>query len=161
MKRRFGWMALAGLAGVVAAVALVGAQANKRNMRWYHRLKKPPFNPPDWIFGPVWTGLYALMVGSAYRVWQLPPSPARTRALALWGGQLAANAAWTPLFFEARRPRAALVDIGLLLAGLGAYVNEARKIDKKAAWMMAPYVGWSMFATALNEEIVRRNEDVA
>jgi translocator protein len=150
-------MALAGLAGAVAATALIAARVNRRNRRWYRRLEKPPFNPPEWVFAPVWTALYGLMVASAYRVWRLPPSPARTRALALWGGQLAANAAWTPIFFEARRPDAALVDSGLLLAGLGAYVNEARKVDPQAAWMMAPYAAWSLFATALNGEIVRRN----
>ncbi len=150
-------MALVGFAGAVAATALIGARVNRRNKRWYRRLQKPSFSPPEWLFAPVWTALYALMVASAYRVWQQPESPARTRALALWGGQLAANAAWTPLFFEARRPDAALVDVGLLVAGLGAYVNEARKIDPQAAWLMAPYAAWSLFATALNEEIVRRN----
>jgi tryptophan-rich sensory protein len=150
-------MALIGFAGAVAATALVTTPINRRNKRWYRRLAKPKFHPPEWLFGPVWTALYALMVASAYRIWQLPDSPARTRALALWGGQLAANAAWTPLFFEARRPDAALVDIGLLVGGLGAYMNEARKVDPQAAWLMAPYAAWSLFATALNEEIVRRN----
>src|SRR5690242_12754491 len=106
--RRPGWLALAGFAGAVAAAALLGGRAQSKNRTWYRTLKKPAFNPPDWVFGPVWTGLYATMAYSAYRVWRMPASPQRTRALALWGVQLAANAAWTPLFFGARAPKAAL-----------------------------------------------------
>jgi len=154
MKR---WWALAGFAGVVAGAALVGGVAQKGSRAWYRTLRKPAFTPPDWIFGPVWSGLYALMAASAWRVWRQPPAPERSRALALWGAQLAANAAWTPLFFGARRPAWALADLALLIAGIGAYVSEARKVDRAAAWMMAPYAAWSAFAGALNEEIVRLN----
>lgn len=155
--KRSSWLALAGFAGAVAASALVGGLTQKNSRSWYRTLRKPSFNPPDWIFGPVWTGLYALMAGSAYRVWKTPPSPERSRALGWWGAQLAANAAWTPLFFGAKRPAWALVDLALLLGGIGAYVNAARKVDRPAAWMMAPYAAWSGFASLLNEEIVRLN----
>jgi len=155
--KRSSWWALAGFAGAVAAAALVGGVTQKGSRGWYRTLRKPAFTPPDWIFGPVWTGLYVLMAGSAWRVWRQPPSPARSRALALWGVQLAANAAWTPIFFGARRPAWALADLALLAVGLGAYINEARKVDRASAWMMAPYAAWSSFAAALNEEIVRLN----
>lgn len=151
------WWALAGFAAAVAGVALVGGVAQKGSRAWYRGLRKPGFTPPDWIFGPVWTGLYALMVGSAWRVWRRPASAERSRALGLWGAQLVANAAWTPLFFGARRPAWALADLALLGVGIGAYINEARKVDRAAAWMMAPYAAWSTFAAALNEEIVRAN----
>ena len=157
MKRSSSWLALLGFGGAVAASALVGVGGQRRGRVWYHALDKPRFTPPDRLFAPVWTGLYALMAGSAWRVWRARPSPARARALALWSAQLAANAAWTPLFFGARRPGWALADLALLVAGLGAYVNEARKVDRAAAWMMAPYLAWSGFAGLLNEEIARRN----
>ena len=151
------WLGLLGFGGVVAASALVGALAQRRGREWYHGLEKPSFTPPDWLFAPVWTGLYTLMAGSAWRVWRSRRSRARSRALALWGAQLAANAAWTPLFFGARRPGWALADLALLVAGAGAYANQARKVDRAAAWMMAPYLLWRAFAGVLNEEIARRN----
>jgi tryptophan-rich sensory protein len=158
MKRRSSsWLALLGFGGACAAAALLGVRANRRGKRWYDGLSKPPFNPPDAVFAPVWTGLYALMTASAHRVWQAPPSPSRTRALALWGTQLGANAAWSPLFFGARRPRAALADLGLLVAAIALYAREAGKVDRAAAWMMAPYGAWCAFAGLLNEELVRRN----
>ncbi len=155
--RRCSIWALAGFAGAAAASAVIGGLTQKSSRGWYRTLRKPAFNPPDWIFGPVWTGLYALMAVSAYRVWRRPASRERTRALRWWGAQLAANAAWTPLFFGAKRPMWALADLALLLVGLGAYLNEARKVDRAAAWMMVPYAAWSSFASVLNEEIVRLN----
>ncbi len=127
---------------------------------WYRSLRKPPFQPPPAVFGPVWTALYGMMARSAHRIWQRPRSPARTAALVLWKAQLAANATWSWLFFGRRRPKAALVDIGVLIGLVGAYTAVARKVDRKAAWMMAPYLAWLSFATLLNAEIVRRNRAV-
>jgi translocator protein len=145
-------------AAAVGVVAAVGARVSKNGRGlWYRRLAKPPFQPPAWIFAPVWTGLYGLMVGSAYRVWRHSASPARTRALALWTGQLALNGAWSPLFFGAHRPGWALIDIAALIPAATAYTATAAKVDRPAAVMMAPYLGWLGFAALLNEEIVRRN----
>ena len=146
-----------GFAGACAGAALLGARANASSRRWYRSLAKPPFNPPDGVFAPVWTGLYALMTASAYRVWWSPASPARSRALRWWAAQLAANAAWSPLFFGARRPRAALADMGVLMVALALYTRSAAVVDRPSAWMMAPYGAWVGFAALLNEELVRRN----
>jgi tryptophan-rich sensory protein len=146
--------------GLTALAAGVGARLSDRGTsRWYRRLKKPPFQPPPALFGPVWTALYALMVWSAVRVWKRPSSPARSRALRAWTGQLALNGAWSPLFFGARRPKAALADLALLGPAVAVYTRRAAAVDRGAAWMMAPYLGWLGFATLLNEEIVRRNPD--
>ena len=158
MRRRpSSWLALLGFGGACAAAALVGAAVTRRNLGWYRTLKKPPFQPSERVFGPVWSALYALMSASAWRVWKSPDSPARSRALGLWGGQLVANAAWSPLFFGAHRPRAALADLGLLTGTAAAYAREAGVVDRAAGWMMAPYLVWCGFAGLLNEEIVRRN----
>src|SRR4051812_15416078 len=128
MHTRF-WTALAGLGGAVVTVAAVAGVVTRRNLGWYRRLDRPPWNPPGQAFGPVWAVLYPLMVASALRIWRAPDSAERTRALALWATQLVANGAWTPLFFGARRPRLALGDLGALLATLGGYAACAAKID--------------------------------
>ena len=152
--------ALAGVSAAVLGTALIGnalTRGRPKTMRWYKRLEKPGFTPPGAVFPMVWTALYALMAASAWRVAQRPASPQRNRALGLWLVQLALNAAWTPLFFGARRPAAALADIGLLLPAIAAYTAASARVDRPAAWMMAPYLGWVGFASAINAEIVRRN----
>jgi len=101
--------------------------------------------------------LYAMIAASGFRMLRAPSSPRRSRALRAWGTQLALNAAWSPLFFRAHRPRAALLDLGLLVATTGRYVTLARGVDRTAAALMLPYLGWSLFALALNASIVRRN----
>ncbi len=152
--------AMAGFGGAVIGAALIGSRAGRNGggtARWYRRLEKPGFTPPAAVFPAVWTVLYALMAASAYRVWRREASPARNRALALWGTQLALNAGWTPLFFGAHRPGAALADLGMLLAALAAYTRESSRVDRTAALLIAPYLAWASFAGVLNEEIVRRN----
>lgn len=152
--------ALAGFGSLVAGAATYGARfapRKGRTRRWYRRLEKPPFNPPQAVFPPVWTALYTLIALSAWRVWRNRTGRKRSAALALWGGQLIANAAWSKLFFGARRPGAALADSVALLAGTGAYTLVTRDMDRRAAALMLPYAAWVAFATLLNEEIVRRN----
>lgn len=151
-------LALASFVGVTAAGAALGSVANRRSVGlWYKTLRKPPFQPPRSVFAPVWTALYALIATSGYRVWKQEPSKARARALALWVTQLALNAAWSPIFFGARRKRAAFVDLAALLGVVAAYAATSRKVDKPAAAMMLPYLGWLGFAGVLNAEIIRRN----
>ena len=148
-------LALAGFGALTAGAAAVGAIF--RPGAWYSTLRKPWFQPPRWVFAPVWTGLYALIAASGYRVWKAPSSPARTRALALWGTQLGFNAAWSYLFFGRHDPKAALVDIGLLSTSIAAYTHAAAEVDSAANWLMAPYRGWVGFATLLNSSIASKN----
>jgi benzodiazapine receptor len=150
-------LALAVIAGSTLLSALAGARATQRGKPWYRLLRKSALNPPDAVFGPVWTALYTLNGASAWRLYRTEPSAARTRTLAVWGVQQALNAAWSPLFFGQRRPRAALVDIGLLWVAIGVYLLEARKLDRVAASLVVPYLSWVTFAAFLNEEVVREN----
>jgi benzodiazapine receptor len=151
-------LALLGFAGLTSAAASIGARATiKGKGLWYRALDKPPFTPPDWLFGPVWSVLYAMMTISAWRVYRKEPSTARSVALGLWAGQLGLNAAWSVLFFGEHKKAAALVDLGLLMGSIGGYMVAAKKVDRTAAFLMLPYLGWCGFAGALNEEIVRRN----
>jgi tryptophan-rich sensory protein len=158
VKRGFaaiGFGALAYGAAALGALTMRGKGAPERP--WFRTLKKPQFQPPNWLFGPVWTVLYGTIAYSGYRIWKQPSSSERTRALALWGTQLALNAAWTPLFFGARKPGAALVDIGVLDAAAGAYTAAAAQVDPTAAKLMGPYLAWLGYATALNGSIVALN----
>jgi translocator protein len=157
-RPRGSWLALAGMTLLTAGSGLVGARVSGGSRdRWYRRLDKPPYNPPDRVFGPVWTGLYTLSVLSGWRVFRSPPSPARTRSLRLWLAQWLFNGAWSPLFFGLHRPRLALADLALLEGSLAAYVRETAKVDRPAAWMAVPYLAWTSFAGVLNADIVRRN----
>lgn len=148
------WLTFAGI--TATAVALGGAGESGKSL-WYRRLRKPPFQPPAWVFAPVWTALYGLIATSGWRVWKARGHPGRTKALGWWATQLLFNSAWSHLFFRKRKPRAALGDIGLLLGSVGLYTRAARSVDPAAPYFMAPYLGWVGFASLLNEEIVRRN----
>jgi tryptophan-rich sensory protein len=127
--------------------------------------------PPDATIGIIWTALYGAMAVSAWRVareaGRRPDGPTqkvssryRRRALALWLAQLGLNAAWSPIFFGARRPRLALLDVAAQVPLVAAYVGFARRVDRAAAWLMVPTLAWLGFATLLNAEIVRRNRHV-
>ncbi|HEX6421524.1 MAG TPA: tryptophan-rich sensory protein [Acidimicrobiales bacterium] len=159
-RRRHQRAALVGFAAVAGAAAAGGAlvgPARPATMRWYRSLAKPPFQPPASVFGPVWSVLYGAIALSGWRVWRRPAAPDRTRALRLWAAQMAANAAWTPLFFGARRPGIALADLAAQLSSTAGYAATAARVDRPAAALMVPYLAWTAFAGVLNEEIVRRN----
>lgn len=154
--KRHTLIAIASIVGATIGAAALGSRGSQRSL-WYRLLRKPAFTPPDEVFPIAWTALYALQAASAYRIWRAPNGSDRTKALALWAAQLGLNAAWSPLFFGARDPRAALADVVALDAVLGAYVHRAAKVDRPAALLAAPYLAWIGFATLLNEEIVRLN----
>jgi translocator protein len=159
--RRRGLLAGLGLSALSYGVAALGAWTMRgrgaRGELWFRALRKAPMQPPDRVFGPVWVVLYGLIAYSGWRIWNAPKTSRRDRALALWAGQLALNGAWTPLFFGARRPVAALIDVIALDATAVAYVTTARSVDRTAAIAFAPYLAWLGFATYLNGAIVARN----
>ncbi len=113
---------------------------------WFEALIKPEWNPPSWIFGPVWTTLYLLMAIAAWLAWK---AGARG-GLTLYIVQLIFNAAWTLLFFGKHRIDLALLDIGVLWLAIVATMSAFSKVRVSAAWLLAPYLAWVSFATALN-----------
>jgi tryptophan-rich sensory protein len=153
--------AAAAFAGATAGVAALGALASGAPARspWLRTLRRPPRRPPSAVFGPIWTALHALVATSGYRVWRTH-SVARDRALALWGAQLALHAAWSPLFFGARRPRAALAVLSALAPAAAAYAWTARRADRKAAALAIPFVAWTGFALSLNADLARRSRSL-
>ncbi|HET7381030.1 MAG TPA: TspO/MBR family protein [Pseudolabrys sp.] len=114
---------------------------------WYAGLAKPPFNPPNWIFAPVWTLLYIMVAVAGWRTWQRGP---RNAAMAVWFIQLALNFVWSPVFFGAHRIGAALVIVAALLATIIAFIVICWPRDRAAALLFAPYAAWVAFATLLN-----------
>lgn len=151
--------ALATLIGLSEATGALGALWTNQNLSpWYRSLKKPAGTPPNWVFAPVWTVLFTLAGISAWLVWkERPHTKNTTRALRWWGAQLGLNAAWSGLFFGKRSPGLALGEIGLLWGSLLGYTATAYKVNRLAAWLMLPYIGWVTYAMRLNEAIWRNN----
>jgi translocator protein len=117
---------------------------------WYATLHKPVFNPPNFIFGPVWTLLYLLMGVSLYLVLNQPASEKRKMALGVLGLQLLLNFCWSIIFFTLQRPDWALVEITLLWLCIVWMITMMRPIKPLAAYLQIPYLLWVSFASALN-----------
>jgi len=122
---------------------------------WYAGLAKPGFNPPNWIFAPVWTTLYVLMAFAAWRVWRV--AGLRSAPLVLYLVQLVLNFAWSLIFFRAHRIELALIDIVLLWVAILATTIAFFRRDALAGALMLPYLAWVGFAAVLNYEIARLN----
>src|SRR5512146_101687 len=130
---------------------LIGTAA--RPDAWYAALNKAAFNPPNWVFAPVWTLLYAMIAIAGART--LLRGPARD--LGLWAVQLALNFAWTPVFFALHWPAVAFVIVGALLASIVAFIVARWRHDRASAWLFVPYAAWVAFAALLNASIVALN----
>ncbi len=144
--------ALAGFVVVTFMAALLGIFGKPG--AWYAALEKPSWNPPSWIFGPVWTLLYVMMAVAAWLIWK---RVGWQRALVFYFIQLALNAAWTPLFFGAHQLGWALVDIILLCVAILLTLFNFFPISKPAGWMLVPYLAWVSFAAFLNFTLWRMN----
>ena len=134
---------LAGLIGSLATVPSIPV--------WYESLKKPFFNPPNWLFGPVRTGLYTLMGISLFLVWRRRESnPQVKMALTLFFIQLILNALWSLAFFGLQSPLLGLVDIVLLWIAIFLTIQKFYAISRTAAFLLLPYILWVSFAVVLN-----------
>ncbi len=119
---------------------------------WYAALQKPPLNPPDWIFAPVWLTLYVFMAVAGWRIWGTE-DPGRNRTRFLFVLQLCLNGIWSFLFFGLRSPVLGLMDIGLLWTSLFLLTLEAWRTERIAGFLLMPYLIWVSFATYLNASI--------
>ena len=124
---------------------------------WYATLLKPALSPPNWLFGPVWTILYALMAIAAWRVYQKPANSLSRNALILYGVHLVLNALWSIVFFGFQAPILALSIIIALLVSILVLTILFYRIDKMAGLLFLPYLAWVSFATYLNFSIVFLN----
>lgn len=139
-------IAVLGIGLAIGYVFLPGA--------WYQSLAKPPFNPPNWLFGPAWTILYVLIGIAGARTWLAGPA---TSGMKLWFGQMALNYLWSPFFFGLQRPPIALVIIAALLIAILAFIANRWNRDRTAALLFLPYAAWVAFATLLNASIAYLN----
>jgi translocator protein len=144
-----GWLALCFSASATAVFVSTDG--------WYTSLAKPAWNPPAWIFGPVWTVLYATMAVAAWMVWRRGGWRAQTYPLLLFVVQWALNALWTPLFFGLQEPGLAFGAIVLLWAALAATLHAFHRVRPAAALLLLPYAAWLTFAVFLNYAIWRMN----
>src|SRR6187401_1552325 len=150
-------LALIAIAAVATAM-VVGQIATYPNLApWYASLTKPSLNPPNWIFGPVWTTLYLLMAFSVWRILRLPDGSMRRTALTLFFIQLALNAAWSWMFFAANSPLLGVINIVPQFLIILAIVVAFHRLDRLAAWFLMPLAAWVGFASVLNIAIWRLN----
>jgi tryptophan-rich sensory protein len=163
-ERQPSWVAPGSLlklggAVVVCFVAVqLGSAATRPNISpWYEGLAKPFFTPPNLAFPIAWTLLFALLAIALWRVLVLGSGEAKRQALVAFGVQLAFNIGWSFAFFASHSPLLGLVDIVLLVVAIVWTILRFRAIDAVAAWLLAPYLAWVLYACALNAAILFLN----
>ncbi|GAA1340652.1 TspO/MBR family protein [Saccharothrix algeriensis] len=148
------WWVLAGFAAAVVVVALVGSLGVQGSREEYAALAKPAWAPPGWLFGPVWSVLYAMIAVAGWLVWR---RVGFTRPLWVYAAQLVLNALWTPLFFGGGAYGLALLDISALLVLVAVTIGVFHRVSRSAALLLVPYWLWVAYATALNFALWRAN----
>lgn len=147
------WIVLIGFLLVVLGVgSLIGIVTAPGE--WYASLEKPPFNPPSWLFAPVWTTLYILIAIAGWRTFE---RDARGPEMALWIGQMLLNWLWSPLFFVLHWLWPAVAVIVVLLALILTFIARTWRHDRVSAWLFVPYAAWVCFATLLNVSLALLN----
>ena len=150
---RQSWWIYGMCALAVLAVASMGGLF--RPDAWFVALKKPVWNPPSWIFGPVWTTLYVMIAIAGGRVFSAAGD--RTAPRRFWIVQLVLNGLWSLLFFGLHRIDLALIDIVGMVTAIAGFVGVTWKKDRIAAWLFLPYLAWVSFATVLNATLLVLN----
>jgi translocator protein len=121
--------------------------------QWYQALQKPDWNPPAFLFGPVWSTLYVLIAVSLWRIWPYKVEVWAKKSVLLWTVQWCLNTAWSVIFFGLEQPGWALIEIAVLLCVIGVYIFNTYRHNKFAAALFMPYLLWVCFATCLNASI--------
>lgn len=148
------------LIGAIVCVALgsaSGLSTVSEINTWFQTINKPSWNPPNWIFGPMWTTLYILMGAAFGRIWHMSDSPAKKTAMIFFVVQFVLNLTWTPVFFGMHQISFALGIILVLLFLIMITIRQFMRLDKTAGMMLIPYVLWVTFASFLNYTIMTLN----
>jgi benzodiazapine receptor len=151
------WVPIVVAAVSAMVVAALGAAATDIGP-WYYGLHKSALNPPDWLFGPAWTVIYALAALAGVLAWtSARTAQQRTRVLVLFAINALLNILWSELFFRFRRPDWALAEVVPFWLSILALMIVLRPISRRASWVLAPYLAWLCFAGWLNYAVVRLN----
>jgi translocator protein len=136
--------------GIGGAVTEIGT--------WYRALKKPWFQPPDWLFGPAWTTIFILTGAAGFYAWRASRTSAQRAAIAaIFLVNAVLNIGWSLLFFKMRRPDWALIEVGLLWLSILVMLLIVRRHAAISGWLVVPYLAWVSFASVLNYAIVQLN----
>lgn len=143
---------------VCLCISAIGGWVTSQSVgNWYQGLEKPDFNPPDWVFAPVWALLYLAIALSGWRVWRRHGLAGAGAAMTAYGVQLTLNLTWSFLFFGGRMIGLALAEILVLLGAIGINAWLFWRIDRPAGWLLVPYAAWVAFASVLNFALWRLN----
>ena len=140
------------LAVVIGVGAVIGISTAP--CEWYAGLAKPPFNPPNWLFGPVWFALYALIAIAGWRTFLAEPNGL---AMKFWYGQMGLNWLWSPVWFSLHLLWPAFIVIITIFALILAFIHNRWRRDPVSAWLFVPYAAWVGFASLLNLAIATLN----
>ena len=150
-SRGLSWL-LVFLVAVVGVGAMIGIACAPDD--WYRQLAKAPFNPPDWVFGPVWFALYVFLALSGWLVWMRAP---RDRAMVIWMLQMLVNLLWPPTFFVLHMVWTPLALVGAMIVLTAVLFPRARRVDPWAGWCLAPYMAWLIYSAVLNGWVALAN----
>ena len=150
------WMPYLVMGGVMVVVAGAGILATDIGP-WYRDLRKPSWQPPDWLFGPAWTTIYVFIIASVGLAWNAAPGGVHGAIVLVTGVNMLLNIAWSFLFFKFRRPPWSLVEVVPLWLSIVAMMVVFGEHHPLAAWLLTPYLAWVTFAAYLNLTIVRLN----
>ncbi len=149
------------IAAIITLFVLVGGATLTKVGPWYRALRKPWWNPPEWVFGPAWTVILSLAAWAGVLAWTSSPPEAHATIATLFAVNIFFHMLWTPLFFNLRRPDWALFEVPLLWLSVAALMVGVAPYSTKAAWLLLPYLLWVAFAAYLNLKIVRLNAPFA
>lgn len=151
------WTPVAAAAAAAFAVAVLGALVTELGP-WYYSLRQPAWKPPDWLFGPAWTLIFACAALAGIAAWRdAPDRRLRAQLVALFAINACLNILWSVLFFRMQRPDWALAEVVLLWLSIAALIVVVTPHSRSAGWLLVPYLAWVTFAALLNLAVVRLN----
>lgn len=152
--KEINWISLIACVGGILLIGTISGLANAGSINgWFSTLNKPSFNPPNYLFGPVWTTLYILMGISLYLILQSPKTDSRNTALIIFAFQMALNFSWSFLFFYFKWPGIAFIEIIVMWVAIIIMILTFYRISNTAAYLQLPYLLWVSFASILNGTI--------
>lgn len=151
------WRPIGIAAGIALLVAVLGGTITDLG-GWYQTLRLPAWKPPDWLFGPAWTLIFSMTALAAAMMWWTTPATwERTLATGLFVLNAILNLAWSWLFFHLERPDWAFAEVSFLWLSIAALIVLVSRHDRRAGWLLIPYLAWVSFAGMLNRAVVDLN----